>query len=345
MQRLKLEKPVPGSRRIFNFAAILIAMAVLIPMYPSVLAILSRPSEPKRFVAQVEVLPILTTVADQSRASTASKTLKTLSATNSVPDTQDSNSLRILPEGIEGRDALLFALSLLEEGCRRLAGISNYTAVFSKQERIDGEICDGEVMQLKLRHEPFSVYMKWLDGDKGREVLYVEGQHDGKLLVKLGGWKGRLLPALKLDPIGSLALRTSRHPITQMGLLAVVKTLIEKRRRDLRSDSGVHCRMVGNQQFNQRDCFRYSLEYDRPQDSAIYRKSIVYIDKEYSLPIFIRNYTWPSPSDVFNASEVDAGEMDEGTLIEHYTYSNINLNAELAEGDFNRTNTAYHFKR
>lgn len=340
MQRSKLEKPASGSHRVFNLAAILIAMAVLIPLHPGALALLPRQSEPERFVAQVEEFSILTPVADQARASTASVTLKTLSATNSVPSTRENNSLQILPDGIEGRDALLFTLSLLEEGCRRLIGISNYTAIFSKQERVDGEICDGEVMQLKLRHEPFSVYMKWLVGDKGREVLYVEGQHDGKLLVKLGGWKGRLLPTLKLNPNGSRAMRTSRHPITQMGLLAVVTTLIENRREDLRRESRVRCRMVANQQFDQRDCFRYSLEYDRPQDSAIYRKSIVYIDKEYSLPIFIRNYAWPSPTDV-----LDASEMDNGTLIEHYTYSNIDLNAELADGDFNRTNTAYRFRR
>ena len=61
---------------------------------------------------------------------------------------------------------------------------------------------DREMTELKIRHTPFSVYMKWHEGtDIGREVLFIEGQLDDKLLVS----PGNVLPTVKLDPYGDLA--------------------------------------------------------------------------------------------------------------------------------------------
>ena len=42
---------------------------------------------------------------------------------------------------------------------------------------------------VKVRHEPFSIYLKWLSGEVGREVLYVDGANDGEMFVRSGGWK------------------------------------------------------------------------------------------------------------------------------------------------------------
>ena len=67
------------------------------------------------------------------------------------------------------RVAMLMNLALLEQGRRRLAECADYTCTLFKQERIGGELSDGQLIELKLRHRPFSVYMKWESGDKGRE--------------------------------------------------------------------------------------------------------------------------------------------------------------------------------
>ncbi len=68
----------------------------------------------------------------------------------------------------------------------------DYTCTFYKQERIGSELGDGQSIELKMRHKPFSVYMKWLSGDKGREVLYVDGVDDNRMTVHPGGWKARI---------------------------------------------------------------------------------------------------------------------------------------------------------
>ena len=138
---------------------------------------------------------------------------------------------------LTGRMALLMNMLLLEKGCRNLESVPDYTTTFSKQEFVGGELSENQVINLKCRHKPFSVYMKWIVGDKGQELLYVNGQNDDKMLVKMGGLKGRLVPTLKLDPTGSLAMKESRYPITKAGIMALAETIIEFRKKDLEQNS------------------------------------------------------------------------------------------------------------
>ena len=51
------------------------------------------------------------------------------------------------------------------------------TAVFQKQERIDGALQPVNVMELKVRHRPLSVYMKWQQPDAGQEVIWRDGAY------------------------------------------------------------------------------------------------------------------------------------------------------------------------
>lgn len=243
----------------------------------------------------------------------------------------------------EGRAALMLNLLLLEKGLHKFASFNDYTATFFKRERVDGHIGKGQIVNMKVRHAPFSVYMKWIVGDKGREVLYVEGERNGKMLVKKGGLSGRFLPPLQLDPNGSLAMRESRHPITKAGMINLLKEFIMHRQREVKLESGFQCVMQDNQEVNQRSCYGFVLEFSDKSVSEIYRKSIVYIDKELLVPIYIQNYTWP---DSESESEiVDAQQLDEETIIEHYTFTNIKLNQDLADLDFKRENEKYSFRR
>ena len=44
---------------------------------------------------------------------------------------------------------------------------------------------------MKVRHEPFSVYMWFLKPFQGREVLYVDGQNNNEMVVLEAGLKRR----------------------------------------------------------------------------------------------------------------------------------------------------------
>jgi Protein of unknown function (DUF1571) len=239
------------------------------------------------------------------------------------------------------RIAMLMNLTLLEQGRRRLAECADYTCTLFKQERISGELTDGQSIELKLRHRPFSVYMKWASGDKGREALYVEGVDDNRMTVHPGGWKARIVPALKIDPEGSLAMSEARHPVTMVGLIKLCDELTVHRKSELAQRHPVRCRLLENEVLNDRPCFCFVSTYLDRKCSEDYRKSIQYVDKEWLLPICVKNYAWPEAKQTF----ADENALDEATLIEHYAYSELQFNQQLAAKDFDRANEAYGFRR
>ncbi len=239
------------------------------------------------------------------------------------------------------RMALLLKLLLLEKGHAKLAKAPDYTATAFMQERVRGTMGEEQVVQLKIRHEPFSVYMKWLVGDKGRELLYVKGRNDGDMLVHPGGWKARLVPALKLDPNGSLAMRDARYPVTMIGLLNMVGEMIKLRKSDLKNHAQVQCTLIDDQKFNERDCYGFVLVFADRKYSKMYRKCVVYIDKELSVPTYVRNYEWPGKE----LKGLAGAKLDEATMIEYYTYSKILLNQRMADVDFAKSNKQYQFRR
>jgi sterol desaturase/sphingolipid hydroxylase (fatty acid hydroxylase superfamily) len=236
-----------------------------------------------------------------------------------------------------GRDAMQFSVALLRQGCERLERIPDYTATFHRQERIGGDLLPAETIALKLRHRPFSVYLKWLTGDKGRQVLYVDGENDGNMLVQLGGVQGRLLGLLSVDPQCEEAAEKTRHPITEAGLLALAKTALACREQDLTRASGVHCELRDNQVYLGRPCYVCTTTYAAPQVHRTHRKAVLYIDKELSMPVSVRNYTW--------AVDANPDTLDEDTLIEDYSYMDIQLDRQLADEHFDRSNSEYRFRR
>ncbi|MGE5192240.1 MAG: DUF1571 domain-containing protein [Deltaproteobacteria bacterium] len=252
-------------------------------------------------------------------------------------------SRRIHREIHGSRLALQLHIALLEVGKHRIESIPDYTATFLKQERVDGDdLQDLQTIQLKMRHKPFCVYMKWLEGgDVGRQVLFSEGQYDDKLQVKLGGKKGSILPILKLDPTDSLAMKESRHPVTEMGLLQLTELILQYRKRDLTLKHGVRWEMIPDQKFLDHVCDCWVVEYDSPDVEKLYRKSITYIDRKYSLPICLKNFGWPADG----VDVADAAAVDEATFIEYYGYTDIEFETRLSDADFDKANAEYKFRR
>ncbi|MSR56316.1 MAG: DUF1571 domain-containing protein [Planctomycetaceae bacterium] len=239
--------------------------------------------------------------------------------------------------------AMQLHVALLEVGKQRLENFPDYTATFFKQEKVDGDdLQELQTLQLKLRHKPFSVYMKWLEGgDVGRQVLYVEGEYENRMLVKFGGAKARLLPILKLEPTGALAMKESRHPIVEMGLLQLSELIIKYRKRDLGLKDGVRWQMLADQKVMDRDCHCFIVEYDSKEIEPVYRKSITYIDKELSIPICVRSYGWPEADSL----TADPQTLDAETLIEYYGYKDVEFESRLTASDFDKANAEYKFRR
>ncbi len=237
---------------------------------------------------------------------------------------------------LRGIWAIKMAASLLEKGCRNFASVPDYTASMFRQERINGTLSEEQNIDLKVRHEPFSVYMKWNSGDRGRQLIYVQGQNNGNLLVQPGGIKGRLTGLLSLEPEGDLAMSESRHPITKAGLLQLGHTILEYQKKDIERGSGFVCELIDNQEFEGRACYLYQIVYQSPEIHETYRKSTVFVDKELSLPICVKNYTW--------ARDASPETIDEETLVEFYAYTDLNIQKDLTASDFDQRNKDYKLR-
>jgi len=249
---------------------------------------------------------------------------------------------RVAGELQTSRMALELHVAMLELGRKRMEAIPDYEAVFVRQERLEGgALLDLQTMELKLRHTPLSIYMKWIEGgDVGRELLYIDGENDNRMLVKLGGGK-KLLPAVKVDPEGTLAMAEARHPVTNAGIMNLCDKILAYRRRDLTTRSGVRWQLIPDQKFDSRPCHCFIVEYESPSVESLYRKSLTFVDQELSVPICLKTYGWP----IDDALKDDAHQLDEQTLLEYYAYTGLRIDRRLSEAAFDKSNSEYHFRR
>jgi len=75
---------------------------------------------------------------------------------------------------------------LYEAARSRYAQIDSYIARLTRREVVKGERRPQELILLKFREKPWSAYMKWIgDEGRGREGLYVKGQHGDKIHTRL----------------------------------------------------------------------------------------------------------------------------------------------------------------
>lgn len=102
------------------------------------------------------------------------------------------------------------------------ASIPGYIVRFRRRERIRGTMQPEEIMLLKFRKEPFSVYLKWLGEEgKGREVVYVKGEYDNKLHTLLAAGDVPFVPAgkrMSFSINNPLVTSKTRHPINEAGI-------------------------------------------------------------------------------------------------------------------------------
>ena len=237
---------------------------------------------------------------------------------------------------LSSRETIEYCLFLLQDGARRMEQLDDYTVVFHKHERINGDLLDPQVIEMKIQHRPhFAVYMKWLEGERGRQLLYSDAYEDGCMSIKFGGFK-RLLPALRVDPGCSQAKAESRYPVTQAGVLNMIHKLVAHRQDDLEKHRGVSCVRMPDQDVQGRTCFCFQLAYDSPQDHSEYRKHLLMIDTELHIPVVVRNFTWSA-----DAGDLTPEELDRKTLIENYSFTDLNITRKLAAADFSRDNPRY----
>ncbi len=205
---------------------------------------------------------------------------------------------------------------------KRAESIDDYSCTLIKRERISGKLSNRQYIHIKIRHRPFSVYLKFLapNNVKGREAVWVEWKNNGKLLTKDTGFRS-LLGTIPLEPKGYVAMQGNLHPITEIGIRNLAHKLIMTTRREAKiSDVKVTFRRgakVGNQTCT---CIRF--DHSVPRRGLRYRMARIFVDNHLALPIRFEGYAWP---------KVRGGLP---ILVEEYTYTNLKLNNGFTDRDF-----------
>lgn len=212
-------------------------------------------------------------------------------------------------------------IELLDKGSRWLRATNGYTGTLERQERVGDELEDTDTINIALRHEPFSVRLDW--GENGRRVVFIDGQNDGKMLVREAGLAS-LLGTVRIDPHGRLAMRRSKYTIDETGILALAERLLGERREDLKHPNQVRCRMGTPAQIGDRIARPFIVEYlDRHQTPG-YGKSTTWLEEDTGLPLAVEYF------DIPNA--VDSANRD--SLLARFVFSDLEFRADLLDSDF-----------
>ncbi len=238
------------------------------------------------------------------------------------------------PEGrLEGEAAKKLLLDTLLAVEARLETVESYTATFRKQERINGTLGPEQTLAMKVRHNPFAIYFKFLAPQEGKEVVYAEGHHENKVIAHTSGVARLLVPRLAVPPTHPLALADSRHAVTEAGLANLTKKLIDFRRMDL-EDAEAMTILDRTTDLNGRSWLRSIHIHPHDHSDRPFARVEVLYDPETRIPLQISNYERPAPD--------HSGDL---LLAERYIYENLDLDADLTALDFDPANPEYAFHR
>lgn len=250
-------------------------------------------------------------------------------AERSVPIPNSSN----LAPAQANEHPLMPAIRWARQGMEEIEkNIQDYSTTVAKRERIDGKLGEYEYMFIKVRQKPFSVYLYFMDPPsvKGQEVIYIEGQNNGKMWAHPPGFRNKIVGTLSLDPTGLIAMRGQRYPITELGLANLVKRLAEIGERDAQYGE-CEVKFFQGAKINDRTCTCIQVMHPVPRRNFLFHIARIFVDDELNLPIRYESHDWPA----------EPGGQPQ--LIEEYTYLNLKVNNGFTDADFDVRNPNYQF--
>jgi hypothetical protein len=210
-----------------------------------------------------------------------------------------------------------------EPSQKAMEDVKDYTAVFSKTELIRGRQVK-QVMEMKFRAKPFSVYFKYLTGpEAGRQAIFVDGKFGNKLVVReangLGAMAGRL--TFRLDDPKVMA--ENRYPVTNVGIGNLLNTAVTIWDRESKLEAAeVDVKFFPNAKLGDLPVEAVQLTHQKALRDVKFQMSRVYFDKESKLPLRAERFGWPR----------QAGEKP--PLVEDYVYTKLKTNVNLTDADF-----------
>ena len=211
--------------------------------------------------------------------------------------------------------------------------VVDYTAVLSRRERIGEQEMPPSAMEVKIRNpraeQDFSIYVRFTEPEntRGREVIWVEGKNENKIVAHEAGLLGLL--RIVQPPNSFVAMVGNRYPITETGLLRLMQKLTQYGLRDRKHGK---CEVEILEEIEMADilCTRLRIIHPKKQKPFTFHIAEIDMDMQRMIPIRLATCDWPS-------------EGQNPALIEEYIYHNIKLNVGLKDIDFDPDNPAYDY--
>jgi hypothetical protein len=203
--------------------------------------------------------------------------------------------------------------------------MDSYIARLHRREEVNGKTRPEEIVLVKFRKQPFSVYFKWIGTEgQGREAVYVKGQYGDQIHTLLAAGDHPFMAGGKRFSVApdNIFIRTrTRHSITEAGIGHIVEKFSALREAIERGDPHAGTlNYLGKQQ---------RPEYEAPMDAV---ERIIAPGVEPHLPRGGRR--WCYFDSVSGLPVLTITHDDRGHEVEYYCYDLIQSPVHLDDADF-----------
>ena len=231
---------------------------------------------------------------------------------------------------IDETHPLFKLLEVAYKSRKSVESVEDYKCVFTKREVVRGKMIK-TTMNLKFRETPFSVYLKFVDLNAGREVIYVQGQNNNNLLVHEAGLKA-YLGTFPIPPTSSDALAENKYPVTSIGLKNMLDSVIKQWEIEGKFSGITTQKRPSSKLPTGEVCTVYEAIHNQPFKEFKFHTTRLFVADESGIAIGVQQLAFPAK-----------GEK-ETPVVEEYFYSQLTTNLKLTDADFDPKNPNYAFR-
>ena len=235
---------------------------------------------------------------------------------------------RLAKRPVVGQHKLTPVLEIARKCQEQMNTIKDYEAKLQKKEQIGSRLLS-QTIQIKFRERPFSVYLKYLNPHVGREVIYVQGKNDGKILAHGTGIES-IVGTMTLSPTSPDAMEENRYPITMIGISNMLEKVIQQWDVESQYDD-IQVKYYPKARIGQVACKVIETSHSNRRPQFKFHMTRLYIDQQSNLAIRVEQYGFPKRPE------------DKPPLIEQYTYLDVRPNVSFTDRDFDPSNSKYDY--
>jgi Protein of unknown function (DUF1571) len=213
---------------------------------------------------------------------------------------------------------------LLADARSSFTRVKDYMGTLVKEERVGGTLMPEQFISMRVRQQPFSVYLKWTGPKQfeGQEASYVTGKNGNKMKAK-GTGVAAVMGFVSLDVNDPRALKENRHAITELGIGHLIDTLSRGYEAERALPPAQVQRVYRDYMFQQKQCSGMETIHRANNGQFYCYRTVVYFDKTTKLPVRFEAYDWPT-----------TGGAGGGEKLECYSYVDLKFNVALTDAAF-----------